>query len=182
MGKEEIIKNLKDTLNDINEILNETNSISSGWEKIISLYEDAIVSAENNRFFSIKAASRIYREFNGDHTTDILKTIDATDTKVEMYFANILRNYIASNVNDNVLEKMINKIIRYEDIFKEFVNYILAGENFEKENPLVVEGYTAEKLCNKTILNPLGAYNYLIYLRENPKEALANLKAGLPIK
>ena len=32
------------------------------------------------------------------------------------------------------------------------------------------------------MLNSLGAYNYLIYLRENPNEALASLKAGLPIK
>ena len=51
-----------------------------------------------------------------------------------------------------------------------------------KENIIKCEGYSAEELCNTTILKPLGAYNYLIYLRDNPEEALANLKAGLPIK
>ena len=33
---------------------------------------------------------------------------------------------------------------------------------------------------NETILTPIGAFGYLVYLREKPKEALADLKANLP--
>ena len=43
-------------------------------------------------------------------------------------------------------------------------------------------GYYASKLVEDFPLSPLGAYNYLIYLREDPQNAIADLKAGLPIK
>lgn len=78
-------------------------------------------------------------------------------------------------------KKSYEKLCKYKDIRNEFYNYVMNGE-FPKENIIRVEGYTAEELCNTTRLNTLGAYNYLIYLRDNPEEALANLKAGLPIK
>jgi hypothetical protein len=49
-------------------------------------------------------------------------------------------------------------------------------------NPIKVEGFTACQLATNYPLSPLGAYNYLIYLREMPVQALADLEAGLPRK
>ena len=50
------------------------------------------------------------------------------------------------------------------------------GENTQEELQII------NKLVEDFSLSPLGAYNYLIYLRENPQNALADLKAGLPRK
>lgn len=50
------------------------------------------------------------------------------------------------------------------------------------EDGIIEHGYYASKLVEEFPLSPLGAYNYLIYLREDPEHALANLKAGLPKK
>ncbi|MBQ9658788.1 MAG: hypothetical protein IJV31_08500 [Clostridia bacterium] len=78
-------------------------------------------------------------------------------------------------------KKAYEKLCKYKDIRNEFYNYVM-NEEFPKEKVISVEGHTAEELCNTTRLNILGAYNYLIYLRDNPDESLANLKAGLPVK
>lgn len=78
-------------------------------------------------------------------------------------------------------EKSYEKIARYADIRKEFYQYIMNDEVFTP-NPIKVEGFTAQYLATNYPLSILGAYNYLIYLREMPEKALADLKAGLPTK
>ncbi|MBQ9658785.1 MAG: hypothetical protein IJV31_08485 [Clostridia bacterium] len=92
MEKEKIIKTLKDTLNRIKEERNKTQTNSSGWESIISIYEKAIIDAENNIYFSISDATRIYLEFNSDYTSNIFKIMEFADKEVENYF-NSLDNY-----------------------------------------------------------------------------------------
>lgn len=42
------------------------------------------------------------------------------------------------------------------------------------------QGYDVKILCKDYKLSMVGAYNYMIYLRENPNQALADLKTGLP--
>ena len=95
----------------------------------------------------------------------------------------LIRDYLLTfdKYNEDRIMETIEKLKKYGDIFFEFYDFVLY-ENFPTEDGIEVEGYTAEKLCNTTMLNPLGAYNYLIYLRDNPEEALANLKSGLTIK
>lgn len=78
-------------------------------------------------------------------------------------------------------EKSYEKIARYTDVRKEFYQFIMDGEVFPP-NPIKVEGFTAHHLATNYSLSVLGAYNYLIYLREMPDKALADLKAGLPTK
>lgn len=78
-------------------------------------------------------------------------------------------------------EKSYEKIARYADIRKEFYQYIMDDEVFTP-NPIKVEGFTAQHLAANYPLSALGAYNYLIYLREMPEKALADLKAGLPTR
>lgn len=78
-------------------------------------------------------------------------------------------------------EKSYEKIARYTDICKEFYQYIMDDEVFTP-NPIKVEGFTAQHLATNYPLSALGAYNYLIYLREMPEKALADLKVGLPTR
>lgn len=76
-------------------------------------------------------------------------------------------------------EKAYEKIAKHADICKEFYQYIMSDEAFTP-NPIKVEGFTAQYLVDNYPLSVLGAYNYLMYLREMPEEALSNLKRGLP--
>lgn len=176
MIESKIVSLLKETLSSIRAVSDER----SGWQTIISLYEKAIEKAENNKYFSTQDASRIYLEFNNDYTADIFKLMEETAVEIEQYFQNILGSYIASNVSSNKFDAKIKEFVRHTDIYEELINYILAEEHFDETMPLTVEGYTAKQLTNETILTPLGAFNYLVYLREDPKNAFADLKAELP--
>lgn len=184
MEKEEIIELLSSTLRDIREEIMETNDTSSGWETIVGIYENAIVKAHETRFFSLKDVCRIYLEFRSDWTTEIFKKLELAAKQTEEHFTDILEKYIKNNTQNSskTLEEMVKKIVSYDDIFEEFINYILAEEKFETKNPLVVSEYTAQKLFEEYNLNVLGAYNYLIYLREDNEAALADLEAKLPRK
>ena len=151
-----------------------------GWQAIISLYEKAIAKAESNTYFSVQDASRIFLEFNSNYTSDIFKLIDKTAVDIEQYFQTLLRSYLESSVSPNRMDAKVKEFSRHTDIYEELINYILAGEQFEETVSVAVEGYTAKRLMNETILTPIGAFGYLVYLREKPKEALADLKANLP--
>lgn len=83
------------------------------------------------------------------------------------------------NLSQTIAEKSYEKIARHADIRKEFYQYIMNDEVFPLE-AIKVEGFTAHYLATNYPLSILGAYNYLIYLREIPDEALMNLKKGLP--
>lgn len=74
------------------------------------------------------------------------------------------------------------------NVLKEYKGYQLV-ERYDKTyirlftpNPIKAEGFTAQHLATNYPLSALGAYNYLIYLREMPEKALADLKAGLPTR
>ena len=78
---------------------------------------------------------------------------------------------------------MVDKILPYNDIFEEFFNYTCVGKfcKLDKSQTEICE-YTAEVLNRDFNLSPLGAYNFLVYLKEEPERAIADLKAGLPRK
>jgi len=76
----------------------------------------------------------------------------------------------------------VQKLLSHKDIYDEFVLVATSGKYAKESSAVSVEGYTAEMLNSNYPLSVLGAYNYLIYLREAPKEALEDLKKGLPRK
>lgn len=84
-------------------------------------------------------------------------------------------------MTDKVAAQILGKLERHPDILKEFGQWIDSKE-FPRGAAISVEGYTAERLATSTFLRPVGAYTYLIYLREKPNEALDDLKRGLPRK
>lgn len=89
-------------------------------------------------------------------------------------------NYVC-HMSGKRIEKGIEKLNRHQDIKMELYRTLMK-ESFPKNRAIIVEGYTAQQLKETTHLTVLGAYNYLIYLREDPKTALDNLKKGLPVK
>lgn len=101
-----------------------------------------------------------------------------------LYDENLIKRMINKyKMNQRVAVQTIAKMERHADIFGEFIHGIKSDSfNFPDESPITVEGYTARRLFDNYPLSELGAYNYLIYLRENPKEALLDLKKGLPRK
>lgn len=63
------------------------------------------------------------------------------------------------------------------------VKYFTLNNKFVPSNDCYkVEGYSAQDIYEKTYLTEIGAYNYLIYLKEDPEQALKDLKNGLPRK
>lgn len=86
-------------------------------------------------------------------------------------------------MNQKVALTSLIKLEKYREIYEEFVAG-MKGESFvfPTDNAITVEGYTAQMLFEKFPLSELGAYNYLIYLKEVPAEALEDLKKGLPRK
>ena len=95
----------------------------------------------------------------------------------------LLKDYLfyECNLNRKRIEKILQKLDQYEDIKLEFYETIIY-ENFPVSGAIEVCRYTAKKLNETTHLTVLGAYNYLIYLREDPKTTLDNLKKGLSVK
>ena len=114
-----------------------------------------------------------------------------------------INNWYISNYRDKdeavIMREMITKYLCYEckmsekraktvikglgkhkEIYLEFASYV-KNRKFEKQ-AISIEGYTAEQLFNNFPLSVVGAYNYLVYLIEEPQNALADLKAGLPRK
>lgn len=82
------------------------------------------------------------------------------------------------NYSESRAKKMVENLCAHKDIFEEFFEYVRLGK-FAIIG-VTVRDYTAEKLFNEYNLSPLGAYNFLIYLREEPDAAVADLKKGLP--
>ncbi len=93
---------------------------------------------------------------------------------IKQYLKNVIQ------LNDYRITQEYDGIHEHQDIESEFVKYI--QNDFENIDMIIVEGYSVKKLVDEFPLSVLGAYNYLIYLRTNPSEALLDLQKGLPRK
>lgn len=95
----------------------------------------------------------------------------------------VIRIYLIENysMSKKRIDDTLNKLKSHFDILFEFYFYVKNGK-FKEINPIIVETYSAKQLYNTKKLSVLGAYNYLIYLREKPESALNDLKKGLPNK
>lgn len=96
----------------------------------------------------------------------------------------LIENYIFDSfgLKNERLEKAVSKLASYDDICRECIYWIKNREFIPDNQCIRVEGYSAKELSEQTYLKPIGAFNYLISLRKNPKESLDNLKKGLPRK
>lgn len=88
---------------------------------------------------------------------------------------------IKFKLNQKVAIQTVIALQKEPDIWLEFEKGIRKSEFcFPKNNAVLVKGYTAEQLYRNYPLSELGAYNYLIYLRNDPEHAIDDLKRGLP--
>lgn len=102
------------------------------------------------------------------------------NTKTEMLCRYIQQKY---QYSEKRAYTMVKQIAVHDEIFEEFFNYARVGKFCKKDKSQTkICGYTAEILNRDYSLSPLGAYNYLVYLIEDPEHAIADLKAGLPRK
>lgn len=106
-------------------VIRATSTKTTGWNTIISMYEKAITLAEQNKYFSVEDAPRIYLEFNSDYSTEVFIHMDKTATETKKYFRQLLGNYIAQSVGTNDLDGKIKELTRYSDIFEEFYKFHL---------------------------------------------------------
>lgn len=89
-------------------------------------------------------------------------------------------DYLVNEIGESQeLAKMhLGNFERNPDIGSELILWIQKREF--QQNAIIVQGYSAEEICKISNLLPIGAYNFLIALREHPEFALADLKAGFP--
>ena len=63
------------------------------------------------------------------------------------------------------------------------VKYFVLNNDFVPDDLCVKRSnYSAKQIFESTYLEEIGAYNYLVFLKNNPDRALERLKAGLPRK
>ncbi len=119
-----------------------------------------------------------------------------------VFYYILVRKYCNRFVTDKVIKTPYNKVAAFlkekygmdeyeaketwnylcQDfaVLNEFKYYVLNGE-FVPDSVCVKRcNYSAKQIYETTSLKVIGAFNYLIYLYNNPKKALADLKAGLP--
>lgn len=147
-------------------------------QKIKSNYEDAYkkISEQDTLDVNITGGAHAYIDRFGCDDV-LLRLLEGAE---EIYIEIVIIEKIIKvcEVNETIAINSYKKLIEHPDIFRE-LKYFLWNAELAIEN-IMVEGYTAKQLCETTYLKPLGAYNYLAYLRNNTKEALEDLRKGLP--
>ena len=89
----------------------------------------------------------------------------------------------AAGMTDIIAERTYQELAAHADILEEFSRGITdEGFRWDSELSVEVEGWTAQRLRETTMLAPTGVYTYLVYLREEPNAAIEMLKRGLPRK
>lgn len=77
-------------------------------------------------------------------------------------------------------EQALQYLAQDRAIATEFAYYARYGKYVPEQYITTCEGYTVKRLKEETKLSMLGAFNYMVYLRRKPAEALEQLKNGLP--
>ncbi len=81
-----------------------------------------------------------------------------------------------------VMERMLLKFEKHQDIADEFVLWIQTKE-YIVDDPIKVEGYTADDIHRiAPFLDGVGVFNFMISLREQPEKAKQQIASGFPRK
>lgn len=84
------------------------------------------------------------------------------------------------NYSEDKAQKTLSYLLQVKIIAFEYFYLIKHGKYVPDRFAMKISGYTAKRLKQETSLTELGAFNYMVYLKKKPEEALANLKKGLP--
>jgi uncharacterized protein YxjI len=117
-----------------------------------------------------------FRLFMYNYCTDLITTDIIKITKQDLF------TFFKSrfDLNDAEINSTWKNLTHNFSILNEVKYFSVHNEFLPKEDAYTVEGYTAQDLFETTYLTEIGAYNYLVYLQEHPKEGLEALAKGLP--
>ncbi len=101
---------------------------------------------------------------------------------VREVFKLIRAYYEKTGIPAILVNKKMELFEKHQDIASEF-EYWLQNKSYSKDNCVMVENYTAEKLAKLSdLLDGEGAFSLLVQLREDPKKALKRIEAGFIIR
>ena len=95
-----------------------------------------------------------------------------------------IKNYLINvrKQKPEAVVKIIQPIERHDDIRIELEQWI-EKQVFPQDNPLTVEGYTAEMIARLApFMDGVGVYNFLVTLRERPDNGKRIIAEGFPRK
>lgn len=94
----------------------------------------------------------------------------------------IIIKYIKSEYgySDTKARKTLSYLLQVKAIAFELLHFIENGSFVPDRYASVFSGYTVKRISTETNLTVLGAFNYMVFLKQNPREALSNLEKGLP--
>ena len=93
----------------------------------------------------------------------------------------IIEHYLITEkkITGAAMLKAVEKVTKYDDISAEFILW-LGQRNYDFEQPISVEGYTAKDIYELAPdMDGIGVYNYLVFLRDDPRVAKEYIKEGL---
>lgn len=95
--------------------------------------------------------------------------------------AKLILTYLKSNYGytQSRAEEALNYLLQVKVIAFEYWYFIKYGKYVPDKLATKCFSYTAKRLKQETGLTEFGAFNYMVYLKKKPEEALANLKNGL---
>lgn len=164
--------------------------VREGYEKLIRKYGRHYIRREMGEMMTELIDFPITNNEAHDIMEDLVAAISVQRAVMarlsgsrEYYVDRYLLEYMQFDrgMSEKRAKETLQKLDRHEDVKNELYDTLI-NEVFPVNTRLVVCGYRAEDIWKAQKMSVLGAYNYLVYLRENEKEALENLKAGLPKK
>lgn len=105
------------------------------------------------------------------------ETLDHYEEKIPMLLKYLEQEY---GYDEKKAGEAVEYLRQAEYIAFEFAYYVERGEFVPDRYASYLSGYTAERIYRETGQTVLGAFNYMVYLKRKPKEALEYLKKGLP--
>ncbi|MBW8383086.1 MAG: hypothetical protein K0M69_11275 [Youngiibacter sp.] len=148
------------------------------WELDLSFQNSPIQIIGQNNGTVIEVQCPIGSSFN---LIPLLVDVETATYGYHQYNPEIVEKMKAFfKLNHKSVIRALSKLERHIDIYNEFVRGMGSDEfEYPQSEEITEHGYSAKMLSMRYPLSHLGAYNYLIYLRESPEEALADLKKGL---
>ena len=118
---------------------------------------------------------------------DLLSDIgihDVQNSKAYALTKQELMDYLMDNydMKKQRAEKQYETLRKNINLLMEFKKYVKEGAFMKEKYALAPCGWTAKKLYETYSLSPLGAFNYIQYLCDEPEEALKHLSEGLKNK
>jgi len=91
------------------------------------------------------------------------------------YFINELK------VTKMEAEYYYTQLSSHPDVYREFL-YWVKHRTFIQDNPLTIDGHTAQSIYETCPVVPLGAFNTMIWLKMDEKVASKFIKEGMKIR